>query len=51
MIEDSYLRIERRILGYNNQVVDGVEPEPDSVERLVRGCFEWKKHLWLVKLK
>jgi len=51
VLEETHLRIERRILGNDDQMIDGIEPETDGVERLVGRGFEWKTHLWLVKLK
>lgn len=51
VLEETHFRIERRILGNDDQMIDGIQPETDRVERFVGGGFEWKKHLWLVKLK
>src|ERR1043165_341943 len=47
--EQSHLRVERRILGHDNQVIDGIQSETDGVKRFVCGKAKWKMHLSRLK--
>ena len=49
VLEQSHFRVERRILRHDNQVIDGIQSETNSVKRLVRGQAKWKMHLSQLK--
>jgi hypothetical protein len=51
MLEEPHLGIKRGILRHYDQVIDGVEPEPNGIKGFVYAERKWKSHCRILATK